>query len=342
MRISRLLAPALTACALLLPGTASAADPVVDRVLDTLVLPKIAAFKTVTAGLAAAAKADCRPDNAELRKAWNGAMDAWLQVQDFRFGPLEDGGRRQAIAYWPDRNGHRRRALKRILTGADPILKAPDRYQAESVAARGLYAVEAMLYDPAFSKYGAGDPGCTLVRAASADLANVAADVDRQWRESFAQIMRTAGADDNERFLDPSEARQAIFTALLTSMQFDIDERLGEPLGTFDRPRPTRAESRHSGRSLRNLQLSLAAHEALAKALVPGPDKDTLTREDFERVRWMAGKLDEPVFAGVTDPERRFRIEALQTALTMLREEVNQELSAALGVTMGLNAFDGD
>lgn len=326
-------------------GTATVtarADEVVDRVLDSVILPTVADFATATSTLAQAADAGCRAENPALRAAWNHAMDAWLAMQDFRFGPLEDNGTRQAIAYWPDAKGHRPRALARILSGADPVLQTPDRYAEVSVAARGLYAVEAMLFDPAFSAYGPTDPGCVLVRAAASDLATVAAQVSDGWTDDFATVMRTAGAEGNTRFLDVSEARQAIFTALMASMQFDIDERLGLPLGSFDRPRPLRAEGRLSGRSQRNLELSLAGHLALVEALSPDAAAVEDTQKKFARAMRLASELDDPDFSGVDDPTGRFRLEALQAELTLLRSTANAELGAALGVSMGLNALDGD
>lgn len=327
---------------LLMPLHAQAADGVIDRVVDEFALPAVAAFAERTKALNEAAKSNCAAEHPALRAAWNAAMDAWLGIQDLRFGPLEDAARRQAIAYWPDTRGHRERALSRILSGQDPILTTPDRYNQEPVSARGLYAIETMLYDPDFNHYGPSDPGCLLVRAASADLAAIAAEVHNEWQNEFADVMRTAGEPSNTRFLDSTEARQAVFTALLTSIQFDVLERLGLPLGTFDKPRPLRAESRLSGRSQRNLELSLAGHDRLARALVPDAAANVVTREDFERIGWMAAELDDPDFSGVENPIRRFRLEALQSAFALLRSEMNRELSAALGVTMGLNALDGD
>lgn len=331
----------LVALFLLLPLPLRA-DPVVDRVLNDVVLPGVASFADKTAALAAAAQADCSPQSPILRGAWNEAMDSWFAIQDFRFGPLEAGARRQAIAYWPDTTGHRPRALSRILSGQDPILLTPERYEAESVSARGLYAIEAMLYDPAFNTYAKGEPGCTLVQAASADLANIGAHLLVAWRDDFVTVMRTAGDSKNARFLDASEAQQVIFTALLTTIQFDIDERLGLPLGTYDKPRPLRAEGRLSGRSQRNLELSVAGHARLVVALVPDPAQAPDSRAEFLRINDEILALDDPDFSGVSTPEGRFRIEALQASLTALRTIVHRELSAALGVTMGLNALDGD
>lgn len=318
------------------------ADEVIDRVLDEVVRPGVTTFAETTSALADAARADCTPDSPTLRAAWNDAMDAWFLIQDLRFGPLDENSRRQAIAYWPDTSGHRPRALARILSGQDPILKTPELYSDEPVSARGLYALEAMLYDPDFNAYGPGDPGCALVRAAADDLARVAGKVRDGWTGGFAEVMRTAGADANTRFLDRTEARQTMFTALTTSLQFDVLERLGLPLGSFDEPRPLRAEGRLSNRSQRNIELSLAGHDRLAQALAPDPSATVGTREDFERVRWMAGRLDDPDFSGVSDPQSRFKIEALQTAVVLLRKMVNEELSTVLGVQMGLNSLDGD
>lgn len=332
----------LLAAFLLLLPLQSHAETVVDRVLDEVILPGMANFADRTAALAAAAQVDCSPQNPNLLGAWNAAMDSWFRIQDFRFGPLEDGAQRQAIAYWPDTTGHRQRALSRILSGQDPILQTPARYEEEAVSVRGLYAIESMLYDPDFNTYAIGDPGCVLVQAASADLAKVGANLEEAWRTDFVTVMRTAGESGNARFLDASEAVQVVFTALLTAIQFDIDERLGLPLGTYDKPRPLRAEGRISRRSQRNLELSLAGHARLVVALVPDEDKIPDTRAEFLRINRAISELDDPDFSGVSNPEGRFRVEALQTLVTVLRATVNRELSAALGVTMGLNALDGD
>jgi uncharacterized protein len=326
---------------LLMPLLAKADDPV-DRVLTQVVLPGVEDFAEKTATLAQAAQKDCTPQNPDLISAWNGAMDAWFGIQDLRVGPLEEGSRRQIIAFWPDIAGHRQRALGRILSGQDKILQTPEKYYEEPVSARGLYAIETMLFDPDFNGYTTADPGCGLVRAASADLANIGAEVKTTWESDFVTVMRTAGSAQNTRFLDVSEARQVLFTALLTSLQFDVNERLGLPLGTFDKPRALRAEGRLSARSQRNLALSLANHEKLALALVEDENVAVGTREDFQRLRWMVSELDDPDFSGVDDPASRFKLEAVQTGITLLRGTVNKEFSEALGVTMGLNALDGD
>ena len=329
-----------TLVALLALAAPAAADPVVDRVVTGTILPRFAAFSEATAALEDAAAADCLAQSPSLRAAWNTAFDAWIPASSFRIGPLEQEGRGLAIAFWPDPKGATDRALAALLAGDGAPLASGESYAEVSVAARGLYALEAMLYDPAFNTYTATDPGCALTRAAAADLAALAAEVEAGWRTDFAPLLQTAGTPGNTRFLSQHEARQAIFTQLVTQLGFDAEVRLGRPLGSITRPRPLRAESRAAGRSLHNVILSLAANRALAEALTDG-DTEYLF-EYFDYAQGVASKLDDPIFAGVDTPTGRLKVQELKTAIERVHDAASAELAAELGVAAGFNALDGD
>ncbi|MCY4179353.1 MAG: imelysin peptidase, partial [Litoreibacter sp.] len=118
------------------------------------------------------------------------------------------------------------------------------------------------------------------------------------------------------------------------------DQRLGRPLGTFERPRPRRAEARRSERSLRHIELSLAALEELATTFYSGDLN--LTKSAFADARARAAALDDPALAGVADPSKRIRIEALQRTVRDIQNAVNTEIGKPLGITAGFNALDGD
>ncbi|MEQ3624222.1 MAG: imelysin family protein [Celeribacter sp.] len=322
-------------------GTAAAGDPVVDHVIDAVIMPNLDAFAASTAALAQTAQTECLARSEPLRAAWAQAFDDWLMIEDYRLGPLEDEGRRYAIAYWPDAQGHRPRALARLIATAPAKITARSMTTAP-VSVRGLYAIEALLFDPRFSNYTENSGACAAIRAISADLADLADIVRDGWAGKFGNTMRTPGTAGNSRFLDASEPRQALYTALLSSLGFDIDERLGGPLGTFDTPRPKQAESRLSERSLDNLLGALDGHEALALGLSPdAPTRETLSTA-FANARAEIAALDDPILAGVADPMGRFRVEALQSSLLQLRREIEATLGPALGVSMGLNSMDGD
>ncbi|MFZ0097314.1 MAG: imelysin family protein, partial [Gemmobacter sp.] len=122
------------------PSAADVADVVQDHAL-----PGYHRLTRATATLAAID--DCTVD--PLRDAWNDAFDAWLDVAHLRLGPVEDDGRVLAIAFWPDTKGIGARQMAQLLKDADPAVLKPDHVAELSVAVRGLFGMERLLYaDP--------------------------------------------------------------------------------------------------------------------------------------------------------------------------------------------------
>jgi predicted lipoprotein len=317
---------ALTLC-LATPALADFEQAVADHIL-----PGYAALEEATRDLDYTAAQSC--DAAVLRPAYQAAFDAWMGVQHLRFGPAEQGGLGLAIAYWPDPKGSGARAQMALLTGDAAALK-PEAFAQQSVAARGLFALERLIYPvgdlPA-------DP-CALIRATAQDLARVAAAVHDGWTSGFADTVRTAGEPGNTTFLTRPEVRQALFTQLVTALEFTDDTRLGRPLGSFTTPRPERAEALASGRPLRNIVLSLQAQRALVETLTPDAPQ---TIAAFDHALALAGALNDPALAGVANPEGRLKVEILQQAIAALRAVVLSELGPELDVGIGFNAADGD
>lgn len=158
-----------------------------------------------------------------------------------------------------------------------------------------------------------------------------------EW-DGHADLLRTAG--ENGTYLSEKEALSTLYTALVAGLEFTADQRLGRPLGTFDRPRPTRAEARRSGRPLRNVTLSLEALHGLARSIADGPIPQT--EAGFADALQVAAELDDPEFAGVVDPVERLLVEILQQRVDLLRQSVGTEIGVPLGLSAGFNAADGD
>lgn len=306
---------------------ADVAEVVADRIL-----PGYAAFAATTQSLADAATTTCDP--ATLRPAFQSSFDAWMAVQHLRLGPIEEDGRGLAIAFWPDPKGLGAKAQRQLLAG-DPAALAPEAFAQQSVAARGLMGLERLLYPDDATL----PDTCPLIRATALDLARMAAAVNAGWTGGYAETLRTAGDAGNTTFLTRPEARQALFTQIVSGLEFTLDLRLGRPLGSFEKPQPDRAEARASGRSLRNVQLSLAALRAMVASLTPDVPQ---TMAAFDRAITQAAALDDPVFAGAADPQKRLKIEILQQSLISLRGVALAELARELDVGIGFNAADGD
>ncbi|MGR3804293.1 imelysin family protein [Marinibacterium profundimaris] len=315
---------------LLLPLPALAG---LDEVATDHALPRYEALAQSTETLAATAATDCRGE--ATLAAYTAAFDDWMGVSHIQFGPIEDLNLSLAIAYWPDPKNRTGKALRGLIADADPVVNEAEDYRDVSIAAQGFYALERLLYDDSLPQ---GDYTCALTAAVARGLADTSAMLATAWVDYAGTL--TQPGPDNPVYPTGADATRKVYTALLSGLEFTRDQRLGRPLGTFDRPRPNRAEAQLSGRSQRNVVLSLAALEDLALALADAPIPQS--QAAFDRARARAASLDDPVLAGVADPMARFRIEALQQDLRDIQTELATELGAALGVSAGFNSMDGD
>lgn len=293
--------------------------------------PGYAAFAKASADLAAAAQQDCAPE--AVKPAWNAAYDAWLAVSFFHLGPVEEEGRSLAIHFWPDPKGLGAKAQRALLAGDGAALE-PAAFADQSVAARGLMGLERLLYPETPVE---GD-ACPLIRATANDLARMAAEVDAAW-PGYAALLLTAGETGNTAFLSQQEAVQALFTQAATGLEAIADQQLGRPLGSFDKPRPERAESRLAGRSQHNVVVMLQTMRGFVLAL---DDHSARTGASLDRAIELAAKLDDPAFANVGVPQGHLRVEIVKQAVKAARETMIAEMAPALGVDLGFNSQDGD
>ena len=304
----------------------------VKTAVETHILPGYAHFTEATVALATAADTDCNT----LQPAFNAAFDAWLGIAHLRTGPVETDGRALAIAFWPDPKGIGTRQQAAMLASQDPIAMDPATFADVSVAARGLFGLERLIYpDTPLT----GDYPCTLIRATADDLVRMAREIEADWQGDYATAVLTAGAPGNTVFLTETEARQALFTQLITGIEFVKDNRIGRPLGTFDKPRPERAEARLSGRPLRNIVLSLMALRAYATSL---DDDATLTLAAFDKAIATAQALPDATLGNITDPQAWLKLQILGQQLQAVQDAAINEIGVALNVGVGFNAADGD
>lgn len=317
--------------ALVLSTTAASAD--VSDIVETQILPGYSTLAASTQTLAETAAQDCTPP--AVRPAFHVAYDAWIAISHIQFGPIETRGLNLAMAYWPDPKDSTGKALSRLIAAEDLIVDNRNQFGEVSAAAQGFGALERLLYDPQSKQ----EYSCRVVQAISRGLEDKARALVSDW-STFAEVIATAGQAGNLRFQSPKEAERALYTALSTGLEFLEDQRLGRPLGKFDRPRPRRAEARRSGRSLRHIELSLEMLEGLALSLGDGDLPET--RANFTNARNRAAGLDDPSLSGVAIPSERFRIEVLQQAIGDIRTAVGQEIGQPLGIAAGFNALDGD
>ncbi|MFI0394702.1 imelysin family protein [Paracoccus jiaweipingae] len=326
--------PLIAVCAALAVSLAAPARADLPQAVQDVILPAYDRLAASSAALAQAAQDDCQPQ--ALEQPYQAVWDDWARIDFLRLGPVETGGRALAISFWPDPKSSGRRAQQALIASAPATIDDPDAFARLSVAMRGLTGLERLIFAPRLD--GDDEVLCRLRRATATDLARNAAAIRAEW-DGFAPLLLEPGGAGNTSFLNATESRQALFTQIVTGLEYTADTRLGRPMGSFDKPRPERAEALAAGRSQRNVVESLRGMRDLTLALHPDAPR---SRAGFDRALALAEALDDPVFAGAADPQKRLHIEVLQQAIKATREAVQAEIGGALGLSVGFNAKDGD
>lgn len=271
------------------------------------------------------------------------ALEAWGGAGHLRFGATEEEGRAFAIAFWPDTRGRTARTLSRMIAEEDPIIDDPDAFARGSVAARGLFAIEHLMFDPGAAPlegYRA-----RLLEAVASDVARTAAELLERWRSPYSEHLLSAGAPDNPLYRTREEATLELYKAVIGGLEFNADMRLGRPLGAFDRPRPRRAEAWRSGASLDILAFSMQSLEIFYRvAFEPihgAADVDAI-RAAFASVHRDIERAPAPLHEAMSSPRTRVQIEALQQKIDRLRATFAEATGPLIGASVSFNSLDGD
>lgn len=303
-----------------------AAAALAQKAEETHIRPAYRRLAETTAALIAPAEA-C--DAKALRGAYHEAFDAWMGAQHIAFGPIERENRRFAMAFWPDAKGFTAKALDRLIRAEDPAALTPEAFAKVSVAARGLLALERMLFDDDGPIAELTGYRCALTAAIARDLAATAAAIDAEWAAAGPE---TAHPD-------------TLYASFDSGLESLTALRLGRPLGSLERPRPRRAEAWRSGRSMRDIRLSLAALAALYRdvfAAALSPEARARFDAALARTEVVAGRAPDDLPGALEDPQTRIKLEALQTRLRNLQGLAREIVAPALGAQIGFNSLDGD
>lgn len=327
------------------------------------ILPRYKKLAATTENLATTADMFCAGTGDveldQVRERFHQTMDAWMGVQHIRFGPVTLLLRGSTLYFWPEGRGKIGDAVQKIINTGDTRAFENMSVRNTSAAIQGLPAVEYLLYGPSgINDDSAGDSfHCQFLMAITANVRSLSSDMLRDWqggKMDFAQTIARAGPA-NRYFSTHKEATIALFRSLQGGLQLIADIKLAPIVGESSQTaRPRLAESRLSGRSLRNISINLEALEALYLGeggpgfsdLVRNHAKDTalddLLRKAFRTTRETAQSIDQPLTKAVLDPEQRPKVEKLTLQANALSQLVKTRLADGLDLVVGFNALDGD
>ena len=329
--------------------------------VENHVLPRYQRLAAETGALDDAVARFCAgPDAAGLatvRARYHDAMDAWMGVRHLNFGPVELLMRGYRLYFWPEARGKIGSAVSELLAAGDAAALTPDRFRRASVAAQGLPAAEYLLYGDATATWGRKGHRCELLAAISGNMRRMADGIRADWQDGDAAFTRsvTGPGPDKPRFRTHQDATLAFFKGFHGGLQLIADVKLTPVVGaTIDKARPRAAESRLSGRALRNIVVNLEALQALYLGdggpgfsdlvTAHGGDAklDPLMRKAFDLTIANARSIELSLGDAVKDPVERPRAEKLKTQVAALKQIVKTRVATALGLAVGFNALDGD
>lgn len=273
-------------------GSTSARQQFLTSVVDSAILPSLAALVTETAKLrdATAAWSSAPTDAAALaaaREAFVTASAALQRTELMQMGPggsadsfLGGEGIREELYSWPVVSACRvdQETVKNEFA-------APDFFTTRLTNVYGLDALEYLLYVegednacPASQTINASGSWRMMVQTAgtlvqrraayaavvSAQLASDAERLDQAWRQSFAAEVKDAG-EDSSRFGSTQDAIDSLFAAIFYLERAVKDTKLGSPMGItaacMTSSCPDIVESRHAGLSLEWVRANLEGFE---------------------------------------------------------------------------------
>lgn len=322
------------------------------------VLPRYAVLAETTKNFAKSTKELCEnPGESTLNSArqdFHRAMDAWMGVQHLRFGPIKYLMRIHRFYFWPEARGKIADAVRDYTASIDTI--SMKDFQKANVAVQGFLAAEVIL----FGNYELGIAGkdknaCKLLVIVSNNLEEMAIGTLSNWQEGDSPFMQFTASpgEQNPIFDSHKEVTLALFQSMHGNLQLISEVKLKPVVGkSIQAARPRLAESRLSGRALRNIILNLETQEELYNGVngvglgtlteSADPKLDKLMRKAFRATLKSARSIDPSLAEAATNEELRPQAEKLALQVQALTQIVRQRLTKALELAVGFNELDGD
>ncbi|QDZ11177.1 imelysin family protein [Devosia ginsengisoli] len=351
----------LVALTLLLAGPAMAQTTTPGQVLQATVSqairPGVLEFTSRASGLSIAMNALCRAPSegtlALVKGQFRQAALAYGRVEFLRIGPLMADNRADRLLFWPDRRGIGLRQVQAILAEEDASATALDTLRAKSVAVQGFGALEFVLYGTGAEVLPGpeGEFRCAYGRAVAANIAGIAGELANGWfaPEGIADHL-TAPRADYADYRTETEALEALVGLVSHGMEAVRDVRINPFLPTAERAaRPKEALFWRSGLSFEMIGANVDGMQRLLdqSGIAGAVDADhsglgNSIDFEFRNAARALALVTSPVEQALADEDQVKALNYLVIVTGSLQAMVGEQLSAALGLSVGFSSLDGD
>lgn len=342
------------------PAFAASAVPTKDLIsaaITDFIRPGFAALATETGALKTDVAALCAtPDDAALatsRDQFKAVVKSYSRVEFVHIGPLGVGDRLERMLFWPDRKGIALRQVQQALAANDETAAKPETLAVKSIAMQGLGALEYLLFGTDSEQLATSDGAhrCSYAQSIATLLADLTATMSAEWNDpagvTEALLNPKANAAD---YRTETEVLEKLAATLVHGTETIRDQRVLPILGaSTGEPKPKSALFWRSDMTAPSLASNFQGlSDFFAAAGFPaamGPDNAwVVTGTDFEfaNARRAAGLITSPMEEAVADPKQLKALEYLVIVTKSLDTLVGENLAAALGLSVGFSALDGD
>lgn len=321
--------------------------------------PKFAALADVAGAMQQRVATLCAsPSAAALQSAqdaFKATVVAYASVEFMHMGPLNVDERVERLLFWPDTKGIALKQVQVALAQKDPTASDPATLEKKSVAMQGLAAVEYLLFGTGHEDLAgaAGAYRCSFAGAATTLLGRLTRTLSDEWAASGpgsaaeAMLNPIPTSSDYRTELEVGNKLAAVLTLGTDTIR---DQRLS-PILSFSTgtPKPRLALFWRSGMTAKALEANFAGlrdfFRAAKFAAALGSKYDWIAsgaefelQGAIEAAHEVPSEMDE----AVGDPEGLLALKQMYVSTGSLDTLVGDNLGAALGLSSGFSALDGD
>ncbi|MEQ1768390.1 MAG: imelysin family protein [Devosia sp.] len=328
---------------------------IAQAAIDGYIRPAFHQFAEEAGSLRLTVEALCKQPSSEAlasgQSQFKSTVVAFSKVEFVRIGPLGVGDRLERLLFWPDRKGIALRQVQGALAEKDETAASSDTLGGKSVAMQGLVALEYLLFGTGSDALATGDDyRCRYALASSTLISDMAANVDAEWADpvGVARHLLDPKAEYDD-YRTSTEVLEKLAATLIHGTEAIRDQRVTPIIGDAQgAAKPKSALFWRSGMTASTLAANFEGMEAFFNAArLPeaiGKDNEWVSNGalfEFSNAERGVARLD-GITGEAVGEEQLKGLRYLVIVTKSLDTLLGENLAAALGLSVGFSALDGD
>ncbi len=347
--------------ALAAPAFAQSAIPneqIIQGAIESYIQPSFHRFAEDAAALKLGVTALCEAPSAEAltvaRDAFKPAIVSYSRIEFVRIGPLGLGDRLERLLFWPDRKGIALRQVQAALADEDPTATSPETLREKSIAMQGLGALEFLLFGTGSDDLAkTSGYRCAYSQAIVTLVDDLATTLDAEWHDTspdgaVAHMLSPQPTFDDYR--THTEVLERLAATMIHGTEAIRDQRITPILGVATgSPKPRSALFWRSNMTIPSIAANFSGiHDFFLAARYPeaiGIANAWVAKGaifEFENAARAAATITAPMEQAVADHEQLQAFKYMAIITGSLDHLLGENLAAALGLSVGFSALDGD